>query len=69
MDPFPFKKKFDIIFCRNVMIYFDNETKINLVKKFYNVILSNFSFCSAIDRLEIKSSKSPFKNASRLYDV
>ena len=37
MDPFPFKKKFDIIFCRNVMIYFDNETKINLVKKFYNV--------------------------------
>lgn len=32
---FPFKKKFHVIFCRNVMIYFDNETKDNLVNKFY----------------------------------
>ena len=34
---FPFKKKFHIIFCRNVMIYFDNKTKIDLVKKFYDL--------------------------------
>ncbi|HAN21103.1 MAG: chemotaxis protein CheR [Clostridiales bacterium GWF2_36_10] len=33
---FPFKKKFHVIFCRNVMIYFDNETKIKLIKKFYD---------------------------------
>jgi len=33
---FPFKKKFHVIFCRNVMIYFDNETRINLVQKFYD---------------------------------
>ncbi|MBC3803220.1 chemotaxis protein CheR [Acetobacterium fimetarium] len=32
---FPFKKKFHVIFCRNVMIYFDNKTKIELVDKFY----------------------------------
>ncbi|MCX7748125.1 MAG: protein-glutamate O-methyltransferase CheR [Clostridia bacterium] len=32
---FPFKKKFHVIFCRNVMIYFDNETKRNLINKFY----------------------------------
>lgn len=32
---FPFKKKFHAIFCRNVMIYFDNKTKIELVNKFY----------------------------------
>ncbi len=32
---FPFKKKFHIIFCRNVMIYFDKQTKAELVKKFY----------------------------------
>lgn len=33
---FPFKKKFHTIFCRNVMIYFDNETKIRLVNKLYD---------------------------------
>ncbi len=35
-DIFPFKKKLHTIFCRNVMIYFDNETKNKLVEKFYN---------------------------------
>jgi chemotaxis protein methyltransferase CheR len=35
-ESFPFKKKFHVIFCRNVMIYFDNETKIKLVNKFYD---------------------------------
>lgn len=35
-NTFPFKKKFHVIFCRNVMIYFDNKTKLDLVKKFYN---------------------------------
>ena len=34
----PFKKKFHVIFCRNVMIYFDKQTKIELVKKFYDVM-------------------------------
>jgi len=33
---FPFKKQFHIIFCRNVMIYFDAPTKEALVKKFYD---------------------------------
>lgn len=38
MDPiFPFKKKFHVIFCRNVMIYFDKETKARLVRKFYEL--------------------------------
>lgn len=35
---FPFKKQFDMIFCRNVMIYFDDVTRNELVKKFYNFI-------------------------------
>jgi chemotaxis protein methyltransferase CheR len=33
---YPFKKKFHVIFCRNVMIYFDAETKRELVNKFYD---------------------------------
>lgn len=32
---FPFRKKIHVIFCRNVMIYFDNKTKCELVNKFY----------------------------------
>lgn len=34
-EVFPFKKKFQVIFCRNVMIYFDEATKQKLVEKFY----------------------------------
>lgn len=34
---FSFKKKFHVIFCRNVMIYFNNETKHELVSKFYDM--------------------------------
>jgi len=32
---FPFKKRFNFIFCRNVMIYFDIPTRSVLVNKFY----------------------------------
>jgi chemotaxis protein methyltransferase CheR len=32
---FPFKKKFHVIFCRNVMIYFDADTRRELVNRFY----------------------------------
>lgn len=34
---FPFKRKFHVIFCRNVMIYFDNKTKNELVERLYNM--------------------------------
>lgn len=40
-DKFPFKKPFDIIFCRNVMIYFDPPTKEELVRKFYDITVKD----------------------------
>jgi chemotaxis protein methyltransferase CheR len=32
---FPFKKEFDTVFCRNVMIYFDRQTRNTLVAKYH----------------------------------
>lgn len=32
-DPYPFKHPFDIIFCRNVLIYFERDTAVKVVNK------------------------------------
>jgi chemotaxis protein methyltransferase CheR len=37
-SPFPVKGRFDAIFCRNVMIYFDRPTQENLVAEFCRLI-------------------------------
>ncbi len=34
MGDFPWREEFDVIFCRNVMIYFNRETQQELVNKF-----------------------------------
>ena len=37
MSPsFPFRHQFDAVFCRNVMIYFDQQTRRDLVAKFHH---------------------------------
>jgi len=38
VDPFPEKEGFDIIFCRNVMIYFDKPTQERIVRKFHQAL-------------------------------
>lgn len=35
---FPFKKPFQMIFCRNVMIYFDKQTRDALIRRFHQVL-------------------------------
>jgi chemotaxis protein methyltransferase CheR len=36
-EDFPLRSKFHVIFCRNVMIYFDQPTKLNLIRQFYEL--------------------------------
>jgi chemotaxis protein methyltransferase CheR len=36
-NAFPFRRKMQVIFCRNVMIYFDNETKRRLADRLYDI--------------------------------
>lgn len=41
MESFPIDEPQDVIFCRNVTIYFDRETQNRLVRKFLNVLQPN----------------------------
>jgi len=38
MDPINFKSRFHTIFCRNVMIYFDAQTKAALIERMYDAL-------------------------------
>lgn len=38
MDDFPWHGEMDVIFCRNVMIYFDRPTQEKLISKFYHCL-------------------------------
>ncbi|MCR5416687.1 MAG: protein-glutamate O-methyltransferase CheR [Pseudobutyrivibrio sp.] len=38
MSDFPFTKKMHVVFLRNVMIYFSEDTKRNLVNKIYDIL-------------------------------
>jgi len=38
MEQWPFSGPFDVIFCRNVMIYFDKPTQEKLINRFYDCL-------------------------------
>ncbi|MDD5434994.1 MAG: hypothetical protein PH343_06145, partial [Nitrospira sp.] len=59
-DHYPFKGKFDIIFCRNVMIYFDKKTQEGIVNKYYN-LLKNGGYLFIGHSESLNGVKSPFK--------
>jgi chemotaxis protein methyltransferase CheR len=37
-DDWPFTEAFDVVFCRNVMIYFDAQTQRKVLERFYRVM-------------------------------
>lgn len=59
-ETLPFKKKFHIIFCRNVMIYFERDTKTQLVDRFYNHTIENGYLLIGLSE-NIDNSKTRYK--------
>ncbi len=60
MEPFHFKKKLHIVFLRNVMIYFDDNTKRDLVQRIYDVMEpGGFFFIGTTETID--RSSTPFQ--------
>lgn len=56
MNEFTFKKQFDIIFCRNVMIYFPSDIQQMLINKLYDTLKGGGYFFTALTEA-IRSKK------------
>lgn len=60
MAPFVFRAPFDLIFCRNVMIYFEQPTRDKLIQKFYDVLKpGGYLFIGHSETIQRESS--PFR--------
>ena len=55
-------RTFDIIFCRNTMIYFNEEAKSKLIKRFFRALeLEGYFFTSANELIDIEDENYGFK--------
>ncbi len=60
MSPFPFRKKMHTVFLRNVMIYFDDKTKQEVIRKVYDVMEpGGYLFIGTTETLD--RSSTPFQ--------
>lgn len=59
LDPWPMRRRFDVIFCRNVMIYFDDETQARIWRRFAEVLEPGGVLC--IGHSERIPTAMPFK--------
>jgi len=60
IEPFQLPHHFDIIFCRNVMIYFDLQTKEGIVNRFYD-FMNNPSYLMIGHSESLNGIKHPFQ--------
>lgn len=60
MEAFPSSANFDVIFCRNVMIYFDKPTQTRLVNKYYESLKKDGYFFVGHSE-SLTGLKHPFK--------
>ena len=61
LDRFDFPIEFDVIFCRNVMIYFDKETREKIVNKYFNSLVpQGYLFVGLSESLRYLNKKNIF---------
>lgn len=58
IEPFPFRKQLHIIFCRNVLIYFDEQTKKSIVDRMVdNLVEGGYLFIGTTESVSKLNSK------------
>ena len=57
IGPWPMKENFDVIFCRNVLIYFDRSVQERLVNRFLNILQPNGLLILGHSESVLKGSK------------
>ena len=57
-EEYPFHGKFEIIFCRNVFIYFDKETRVKIIKNFLKYLKSGgYLILGSSESIDIEITK------------
>lgn len=55
----PINEKFDAIFCRNVMIYFDKPTQARILRRFVPLLAGRTAVCRAFREFHLYQPRLP----------